>query len=127
MTLFHRNMTRELEKIYLSKEEIIRNIKMNMEEKSPLWKIIDSYNILGFNQDEIPIPDILCVRSVSINKEIVNTDNVFSNYRRTVPSTYQILVGAYINLKNIYFSSSLWRSINVDSSELFFKKLNEEE
>jgi|ERR1700728_2015288 hypothetical protein len=125
MTLFHRN--KELEKIYFSKEEVIKNIKLNMEEKSPLWKIIDSYNILDFNQDETCMPDILCVRSVSINKEIINTDNVFSNYRRTVPSTYQILVGAYITLKNIYFSTSLWRSINVDSAELFFKKLNEEE
>lgn len=128
MTLFYRN--KEIEKKYFSKEEVIRNIKENMEEKSPRWKIIDSYNILNFKQDEINIPDLLCIRSVNINKEISIEDNVFSHYRRTVPSTYQILVGVYITptLDDIYhFSNNLWRSINVDSAELLFMKLNEEE
>lgn len=128
MTLFYRN--KEIEKKYFSKEEVIRNIKENMEEKSPRWKIIDSYNILNFKQDEINIPDLLCIRSVSINKEISIEDNVFSHYRRTVPSNYQILVGVYIipDLNDTYqFSHNLWRSINVDSADLFFMKLNEEE
>jgi hypothetical protein len=128
MTLFYRN--KEIEKKYFSKEEVIRNIKENIEEKSPRWKIIDSYNILNFKQDEINIPDLLCIRSVNINKEISIEDNVFSHYRRTVPSTYQILVGVYITptLDDIYhFSHNLWRSINVDSADLLFMKLNEEQ
>jgi hypothetical protein len=119
---------KKIKEIYFSKEEVLRNIK-KFSSEIVLWRIIDKFNILNHPIEDENIPDIFFVKSININKEISITENPFSHYRRIVPSTYQIIVGVYItqDLEKTEVSTGFWRSINVDSAELLFRKLDQEE
>lgn len=108
------------EEIIFDKEFIIKEILQEAPEKVSAWKIIDSNSLEC---------DLLCIKSTNINKEITIEDNPFSNYRRVVPVTYQIVVPVYVieGVRECLYVSYGWRAMCIDSAELLFRKLDQEE
>jgi len=105
--------------IIFDKEKIISEILCEAPLTS--WMIFHSHSL---------DPNLLCIRSVDIQKEIQITENPFSNYRNVIPSVYQIVVGVYVaeNSDDVEIKqSSHWRSMVVNSANMLFNKLDMEE
>lgn len=117
MALF---LKKDLIEIIFDKEKVMREILD--DSLSTKW--------IAFIHPYEMGPDILCIRSVDIQKEISIKKNPFSDYRRISSAIYQIVVGVYVseNMDDIEIDRcDYWRNIRVNSSELLFRKLEMEE
>lgn len=124
MALFKNKKSKDhVENIVFDKEEVIKEILEDLPIRDVEWKI--------FLVPALEC-DLLCIRNVKIQEEINITANPFSNYKRTEPSIYQVVVGAYIvpefmsddELKNIKVCAD-WRILFVDCCDKFYRKLQD--
>lgn len=115
MALFNKKIASP---IPFDKERIKEEILKEAPEKAPLWVI--------FPCDHLKKLDLLCIRSISINKEVSITSNPFSSYRRVEPSIYQIVIGVCITQEEIHEAIVDWVILAIDSADMLFRKLEEQ-
>lgn len=124
MALFKNKKPRDhIDSSVFDKEEIIKEILEELPVRDVEWKI--------FLVPTLEC-DLLCIRNVKIQEEINITANPFSNYKRTEPSIYQVVVAAHITpgflseneLKNIKMCID-WKNLFVDSCDKLYRKLED--
>ena len=110
-----------------TKKEILERFPLEIQN----WKVINFP--LELMPNSSPLPDLLGIRSIEINKEIKITTNPFSAYKRVEPSVYQIVAIIFITedipKEKYYFNDWChhWRFIEASSYDMLIRKLNVEE
>lgn len=126
MSLFNK---KTLDSIPFDKERIKEEILKSASEKAAIWTIFPSDQLMIVSKSEVNKTDLLCIRSIPVNKEISITSNPFSHYRRVEPSVYQIVVGIYITQEetgDFVDWRNDWRILCVNSADMLFRKLEEQ-
>lgn len=119
MSLFNKRI---LQSVPFDKERIKEEILREAPLKAPLWTLFPA-DQLGLPKDRNQL-DFLCIRSISVNKEIRVTANPFSSYKRVEPCVYQIVGAVYISNEEVGNNTD-WRVFVVTSAPQLFRMLDE--
>ena len=107
------------------KEEVIRNILEERNDECPNWRFFRIFNKLDSSFDALYC-DFIVVYTDSVNREIELKENPFSQYKKIVPSIYQIVLEVIIADQDIFdwdSNDQQYKRIFASSSKQLFRQL----